>query len=324
MRFHQQKVNSFIKHLFKYASPIGVIVLFISSTAFKQRDSITENSLFNPGVVFEIEVKDHEQSPPRTEEMEVVVEGRNLAIPVSSSDGQRGKGKMIFRGDRGDNGEVVVVDDDKQTYYVMDDATIRNMGGMLGETMTNMDSAVEQAIKNLPKEQQEAIRKAQQQAISSDESAMSGSMGGATGGAMKPRTKPEVKRTGERGEKQGYPCVKYEVFQDGRKIREIWTTDWDNIDGGDEAEEAFRGMGAFFDALWDALPPMPGGEDAFGGQDPYDEMNFENGFPVVTKGYGEDGGLEDESWLRRTRRERIDPSAFEPPSGYKRMSMGPR
>jgi len=173
---------------------------------------------------------------------------------------------------------------------------------------------MEDVLKNLPKEQREAIEKAQREGVT----------GAGIPGAMKPRSKPEVRRTGERGEKQGYPCVKYEVFQDGRKIREIWTTDWDNIDGGDEAEDAFRGMGAFFEALWKALPPMPGGEDPFGGQNPYDEMNFENGFPVVSMGYGEDGGLEDESWLRRTRRQRIDPSAFEPPSGYKRMSMGPR
>ena len=263
----------------------------------------------NPGVVFEIEVKDHEQSPPKTEEMEISIEGRNIAIPVSSSDGQEGRGKMIFRGDRGDNGEVVVVDDDNKTYYVMDDAAVRAMAGQLG----NVQKQMEEAMKHLTKEQREAIEKMQK-----DTGA------GAMPGGMKPRSKPEVKRTGERGTREGYPCVKYEVFRDGRKIREIWTTDWDNIDGGDEAEDAFRGMGAFFIALWDALPPMPGGEDPFGGQNPYDDMNFENGFPVVITSYGEDGDLEDESWLKRTRRQRIDPSAFEPPSGYKRMSMGPR
>ena len=264
----------------------------------------------NPGVVFEIEVKDHEQSPPKTSEMEVVIEGRNISIPVSSDDGVDGRGKMIFRGDRGDNGEVVVVDDDQKTYYVMDDAAVRAMAGQLG----NVQKQMEEVIKNLPKEQQEAIKKAQEQGVT----------GAGIPPPMKPRSKPEVKRTGERGEKQGYPCVKYEVFQDGRKIREIWTTDWDNIDGGDEAEDAFRGMGTFFNALWDALPPMPGGEGPFAGQNPYDELNYENGFPVVITGYGEDGGLEDESWLKRTRRQHIDPSAFEPPSGYKRMSMGPR
>ncbi|MCP4202962.1 MAG: hypothetical protein GY769_13650, partial [bacterium] len=66
-----------------------------------------------------------------------------------------------------------------------------------------------------------------------------------------------------------------------------------------------------------------GAEDPFGGADSWTQ-NFQNGFPVVTIGYGEDGGIEDESSLRSGRRLRIDPDAFEPPSGYKRMSMGPQ
>lgn len=143
-------------------------------------------------------------------------------------------------------------------------------------------------------------------------------------GAMKPRSKPEVRKTGERAEKNGYPCVKYEVFRDGRKIREIWTTDWDNVEGGDEAWEAFGAMAEFFEALLEKMPAMPGGGDPLGGQNPYDEMNLENGFPIVTSEFGEDGSLESESSLKSARQQRLDPSAFEPPAGYKRMSMGPR
>lgn len=263
----------------------------------------------NPGVVFEIEVTDHHASPPRVETTEASVEGKNLKMDIAPRDGNSGKGTMIFRGDRGENGEVIVVDDDEKAYYVMDDASVQAMAGQLGAVQKQM----EEVLKNLPEDQRKAIEEAQKKAGA-----------GAMPGAMKPRAKSEVRRTGERGTKEGYPCVKYEVWQEGRKIREIWTTDWDNIDGGDEARDAFRGLGTFFEAIWKALPPMPGGEDPFGGQNPYDEMNFENGFPVVSLGYGEDGGLEDESWLKRTRRQRLDSDAFEPPAGYKRMSMGPR
>ena len=263
----------------------------------------------NPGVVFEIETTDHEQSPPRVGSMEIIVEGPNLAIPVTASGGSGGNGKMIFRGDKGKNGEVVIVDDDRKEYYVMNDKSMKAIAGQIGAVA----GAMEEVLKNLPKEQREAIEKARKQA---------GAGSGAVG-PMKPRAKPELKKTGEHGDKGGYPCVKYEVFQDGKKIREIWTTDWDNIDGGDEAAEAFKALGAFFEAFWKAMPPMPGGEDPFGGQNPFDEMNFENGFPVVVTGFGEDGNIEDESILKGTRRQRIDPAAFEPPSGYKRRSTGP-
>ncbi|MCH8960343.1 MAG: hypothetical protein IH820_03250 [Bacteroidetes bacterium] len=262
----------------------------------------------NPGVVFEVETKDHEHSPPRVGSMEIMVENRNLKMDIMPSDGSGGNGVMIFRGDRGEHGEMVVVDHDRKEYYVMNDASMKAMAGQVGAVM----SAVDEALKNLPKEQREAIEKAQKQGAA-----------GMGAGPMKPRTKPEVRKTGERGAKEGYPCVKYEVFQDGKKIRDIWTTDWGNIDGGDEAEEAFKALGAFFEAFWKAMPPMPGGEEPFGGQNPFDEMNFENGFPVVVTGFGEDGSVEDESRLKGTQRRKLDPAAFEPPSGYKRRSTGP-
>ncbi len=286
------------------------IVLFLALFVYAA-PAPTPAPVLNPGIVFEVETTDHEQSPPRVGSMEIIVEGPNLAIHITASGGSGGNGKMIFRGDKGKNGEVVIVDDDKKEIYVMNDKTIEAMAGQVGAVA----GAVAEALKNLPKEQREAIEKAQKQGAAG--------MAGMGAGAMKPRTKPEVKKTSDHGDKGGYPCVKYEVLQDGRKIREIWTTDWDNIDGGDEAREAFKGLGAFFEAFWKAIPQMPGG-DPFGGQNPFEEMNFEKGFPVVVFGFGEDGDLEDESWLKGTRRQRIDPDAFEPPSGYKRMSLGPQ
>jgi hypothetical protein len=261
----------------------------------------------NPGVVYEIEVTDHEQSPPRVEGMKISVEGPNLKMDMPSDEGG-GRGEMIFRGDRGENGEMVLVDHDEQGYYVMDDASMRAIAGQMGAAM----GAMEEALKNVPEAQREAMEK------------MMRERGGAGApGPMQPPAKPEVRGTGERGTKEGYSCVKYEVFQDGEKIREIWTTDWGNIDGGDEAADAFRGMGAFFEAMSEAMGTLPGGEDIFGGQNPFDEMNFANGFPVVVTNFAEDGSVEDESKLRSARRQNIDPADFEPPSGYKRMSMGP-
>lgn len=270
-------------------------------------------TLLSPGIVFEVETTDHEQSPPRVGTMEIMVEGPNLTMPVTASPGESGKGTVIFRGDKGKNGEVIITDDDKKAYYVMDDAFVKAMLKQVEEA----SSLVDKMLEGLTKEQLDAIEQARQH----------GGAGVGALGPMKPRSKPEIHNTEERATKQDYPCVKYEVFQDGRKIREIWTTDWKHIDGGDEAEKAFRafrGFGAFFEAFWKAMPSMPGGEDPFGGENPYDEMNFENGFPVVVTGFGEDGGIEDESWLKGTRRQRLDPDDFEPPSGYKRMSTGPQ
>ena len=131
---------------------------------------------------------------------------------------------------------------------------------------------------------------------------------------------PQMKlvNTGEKANKMGYPCVKYEVYLDGKKIREIWTTDWNNVDGGDEAEDAIGAINKFFERIKDKFGDMPGGNNF------HDEMNFGNGFPIVTRGFDEDTGeLEEETTLRSARRRTLDPADFEPPSGYNRRSMGP-
>lgn len=251
-----------------------------------------------PGVVFEIEIKENERSSPRT--MEVKVQSHKIARDILPDKDGRGKGKFIFRGDRGENGDVVVVDDDRKTYYIMDDATIRAIAGQLGA----VTSELEKGIKNLPKEQREAIERATREEKKD----------------TKLRSKTVIKKTGERAEKQGYPCVKYEVFRDGRKVREIWVTDWENIDGGEETAYAMLSMSAFFDVI---LATM-GDQDPNVFNNPYAGMNFEDGFPVVVREFYENGGLDSESKLMLVQRQMLDPDEFEPPSGYKLGTMGPQ
>ena len=261
------------------------------------------------GVVYEIEVLDHEQDTPRSDSTQVEIDGHRLAMEIlpSSEDEGRREGKMVFRGDRR---EVVVVDDDTKSYYVMDEAAVASIGNQVSEIMSQMD----EMIKNLPKEQQEAIKRAQEQGV-----AMPGMPG-----QMPTRSKPELRKIGDTATKQGYPCVKYEVWQDDRRIRELWVTDWDNLEGADEARGVFREFGEFMQALLDSIPDMPGRGGPAPREGFIDTLAFDAGFPVVTRAFGEDGELDNESLLRSARRQEIDPSAFEPPSGYKRMSMGPR
>ena len=105
-----------------------------------------------------------------------------------------------------------------------------------------------------------------------------------------------------------------------KKIRELWITSWKNIDGGNEAKNAFAAMNTFFEDMKD----MFGAGGFPGGSNPYNEMVLVDGFPVVVNNFNEvDGSLEDESILKSTKRRTLDPADFEPPSGYKRRSMMP-
>ena len=112
------------------------------------------------------------------------------------------------------------------------------------------------------------------------------------------------------------------MTRDGHKIREMWVTDWDNLEGGEETVEAFEDMADFFREMLDSIPNMGGGSGPPGMDDNvFEHMKDLGGFPVLTREFGDDGSLEGETGLRSAKRQTIDPDAFEPPSGYKRQEM---
>lgn len=250
------------------------------------------------GVVYEIEVKDHEQSPPKSESIQAAVEGRHLKMGIASG-GSGHQGEMIFRGDRR---EMVVVDHGDRTYRVVDEQAVRQIAGQVSSALDQ----VQEALKNVPEDQRALI-----------EEMMKKNMPQQHQPAQRPRS--ELKKTSERGTKNGYPCVKFEVLREGRKIRELWVTEWSNVEGGRDVVGAFEDMADFFSELMDAMPQF--GQGPAMADPAFEHMREIGGFPVVTREFDDDGSLESETTLRSARRQTLDPDAFEPPSGYKRQEM---
>ncbi len=249
------------------------------------------------GVVYEIETTDHEASPPRVESTEVAAGGKNLKMEIAPDEQGRGRGDAIFRGDRR---EMIVVDHDEKSYVVIDEATMKELAAKLG----GINDQIAEALKNVPEEQRAMVEKMMKERMPAP---------------PPPRQRAEVRRTGERATHSGYPCVKYEVVRGGTKIRELWVTDWGNVEGGGDVTGAFQAMAEFMQEMLDALPA--GGAPGGMGDSVIAQMNEIDGFPVVTREFGDDGSLEDESTLRSAQRRTLDPAEFEPPAGYKRRSM---
>ncbi|MCH9651578.1 MAG: DUF4412 domain-containing protein [Deltaproteobacteria bacterium] len=254
------------------------------------------------GVVFEVETTDHEQSSPKAETTEVAAEGKNLKMNIRS--GNRGSdGDMIFRGDRR---EMVVIDHDDKSYYLMDEETLSSIAGQVNQAL----SQVQEALKQVPEDQRAMVEKMMKQHLP---------------GETEKREPPKLRKTSERAEKGGYPCLKYEVSRDDQKIRELWVTDWSQIEGGGEAKEAFQSLAGFFAEMMESFESVSGtgGFPSHLEDNPFAYMKDLDGFPVVTRELGDDGSLESESVLRSSQRRSLDPEEFEPPSGYKRRTMGP-
>jgi len=261
----------------------------------------------SPGVAFRIETIHHGEGAAPPDTVEILVEGPNVAIPSVGISSDDNDGSMIFRGDRGENGEMIAIDHNEQSYYVISEAMIDDVAAQMEEAMAQVDEMLER----LPKAQRDLIEQARKAG------------GGAAMGmpdmpGMPELPEVEIRETGERDSMEGYRVEKFEVYYDDVLKRIVWATPWDQIDGGDEARDAFLGMKAFFEAMMAAMPVGGGGDD-----NPFAELNFEFGFPVLLQELDDNGDVESESRLVGTHRQTIDPDAFEPPAGYSRREMGP-
>ena len=247
------------------------------------------------GVVFEIEVTTHDQSPPLSESLKTSIEGRLLKMGVPAG-GENDHVEMVYRGDRR---EMVWIDHDRKSYYVIDEETMKALAAQVNEAIATM----EQALANVPESQRAMVEEMMKKKMPQTEAPE--------------RPKSELRNTGDRAEQAGYPCVRYEVLRGDRVVRELWVTDWKNVEGGTDAAELFVEMSKFFTKMLDSLPKFADQ----GGDETLEYMRELNGFPVVTREFDENGSLEIESSLESASRQTLDPSTFEAPPGYNRQEM---
>lgn len=255
------------------------------------------------GVVFEIETKDHRSQPAQTDAIRMAVEGRSLTIDIAPSQASRRGGAMLYRGDRR---EMTVVDHQRKSFFVMDARTMQQLGGQINAAMSQARGLTEQALQGLSSEQRAMLERTMKDRMP----------------AQQPTHKPQttVRRLDQSAQVYGYPCQLYEVRRDGRKIRDLWVTEWSNIEGGSELAPVFADMGQFHRELISAMPQIAGQS---GGMvdSPFTAMKEIDGFPVASRDYASDGTVESETALRSAKRQRLDPAAFNPPTGYKRQEM---
>jgi hypothetical protein len=129
----------------------------------------------------------------------------------------------------------------------------------------------------------------------------------------------EVRRTADFARCFGYPATRYEFWRDGRKEREMWVTEWRNIDGGREVAAVFAEMGGFLNQIVSALPGSTNGKMA--DQGVFSVLHEIDGFPVGVREYRTDGSIQREWALRSAKHERVDPAMFSPPTSYRRQQI---
>lgn len=234
----------------------------------------------------------------------MVAQDNALAMEV---EGDADKAEMIFRGDLR---EMVVVDHGSNSYMVIDEATVQEIAARLKAAAAQM----EQAMANMP----ESVRRQMQQMQKN------GSIPGMPAQVGGEKTSPlEIRRTNRQETRQGYPCTAVEMLRDGRIVRELWVTEWDNVPGSEEISGLFEGMAGFMSELAESFQGSMGAQ--MGAQivdEAFAAMNAIDGFPVVTREFGPDGAVESESTLKSSEEQALDPARFNPPSDYRKRSLG--
>lgn len=224
-----------------------------------------------------------------TEQMKLYAQSGN--IRMEDAGGSSGEDmSMIFLGT-----EFIVVDHANQTYIVMDEAMMAQVGTQIDAAMQQMQAQ----LANMPPEQAAMV-----------EQMMQGQMAGMMGGGDETPA-PIVQQTGS-GQWQGSACTQYSVLEAGEMTQMICAAPLDDVDGADEAMQAFESMAVFITTLADS---MPGGMGDAMAENPMGMMDQIDGFPVITVEFL-NGEVLAETTLESVVEADLAADLFSPPEGY--------
>ncbi len=240
----------------------------------------------------------------------ITVDGNLVSISGAADDG-----RMIFRGDRQ---QMLIVDDAEKSYMALD----RTMADGIAHQLDAATKQMEAAIAKLPADQQAMARRLLERQQQPPQVRKPAAADRAEAALAEAEQAEQVIRTDEFGTREGYPCTKYEVFEKGVKVRELWVTEWSNVAGHDELEAAMESMDEFLGRLTAAFGKLLGGDGSqLGAATLTQWWHGIPGMPLVTTDF-ENGTATEESTVRSIETSSIPSSTFEVPEDYKEKKIG--
>lgn len=251
-------------------------------------------TFLHAGWVYEMEKTEGDGEP---ETIRMYVQGDQLAVEDPSGH------SMIY--DRASQ-SMQVVDHGNETYTVIDQATIENMSERLDQAMEQYEKALEK----VPAAQREMM-----------ERMMKERMPDLAEAKEKAERETSIRTPGESKKVGGYKAILSEYYVDGTKGGEFWTVPWDKLKGSEAVAASFKDFSGFVDGMMKALSRGPAGDfiDAqSGAQNLLRQIGELDGFPVLTRTFGEEGNLLNETVLKGVESRDIESKTFRAPDNYKR------
>ncbi len=252
------------------------------------------------GVRLQFEVRDlRDQQAPLTMTSILVagarlrMDGAFLAGEVTTS--------MIFDAQAG---EIWCIDHRQQRYLVLDRETVEGMAGILRETMEELQAALE----DVPEEQREVVRAMAETRLPKDQ--------------LEPKISSHwaVEEEAEQATKAGYPSRRYRLLHEGRELRQLWLTEWHNLEGGKEIAEVLDAAGLLL------LQLVESGEEELLDLGAAELLAANllvgitglGGFPVESTELVKGEAIR-RTTLKSIKRHRVEPALFALPAGYLRQ-----
>lgn len=266
-------------------------------TAFTLLAALSFPAAASAGAVLEFETMEAGESSASSTTRISASDGSSR---IETTSGGEDAAAMIFDGEQN---AMIVLDHERREYSVMDEATMQKMASQVGAAMQQM----REAMKDMPPEQRAMAEEMMKQRMP---------QGPAT------REESTLEVTGRTGSVNGFDCRWYEVSKSGRKTTELCVTPWSEIDGGEEIAEPMQRMSEFFTEMARQFSEAAGTDVMGGQQELFQHMEELDGYPVLVRDYGADGGAVSETRLTSAETADVDPGLFEPPAGYRATRLG--
>ncbi len=252
--------------------------------------------------ILEFQSTEFGQGQPIVGTVQISTSGDNTRLEINSVSSAE-TGGMIFHGARD---EMIILDHAQGSYMIIDQARMNAMASQVSQAMTQM----QEALAAMPPEQRALAEQMMQRQFP------------AAAPKQSPKQSPDIiNALGSHGEVAGIECRNYEVMRDGRKVRELCMSDWDDIAGGQETAEALKDVAGFFESMRQAFSGA-GAMDAFDRQQElFGHMNELDGYPILYRDFSASGALERQVILTSARQEDVSPGFFKPPQGYKLQEL---
>lgn len=259
---------------------------------------LTISSLCFAGSVIEIETRELQSDPPIAGTVKISSQGLMTRMDIDSMGGG-GSATMIFNGN---TDELMVFEPESMKYFVMTRQQMDAMAVQMSSAMQQMEAA----LAAMPPEQRAMAEQMMQ---------------GQRPTAQPARPATTVSKSGGGDTVAGHDCENYSVSSEGRTIRDMCVTDWDDIDGSREVADALTDFAEFFSSMREAISGLGGMTDVGRQQDMFEHLKAMGGYPVLSRDYDSSGAVVSESRLTSARQENIDAGVFLPPAGYQKQEM---